>query len=622
MEIPPDPHPPDPQGENAPQGPRDASTTRSNATAQSGQHSFSVGTSTTPTPSQTPGRAVIKDLAAFEAGRAGRAGRTTNPRKRQAGLGADGRPGTADPVYLGTPRSTRFKNLFEDSTPTPSLLTVVKKLYELIDESIRLPRKGAEKITSLGSETAADIKTLAASALDLAEGLVDIPQPRRNLFGNDDEDRCVERALAGTNAFGCQVPDVLEKKLDKITQSLATLQHAMQIDHQRPKDFNFNKPPQTNTTPSYALAASKHAPQTAARAAPTTFRPVIHKKQATTAPAPALTRSQNSITIVQAQPGGLELANLSYPALITKFNAQLALSNIKENATDSKSIQIRSIHRHPSNDLVLYTTSPKQADALRATHQRWLPQTTQHMTLRNPIYPVVVHGIPASFDPNCPDHMEMLIAMNQDTLSPPPQFVKWVSPQAIKRGVSHSSIRLGFSSLEQAKKAVEERIFYGRFNKRTENGRVARARCMNCLQEGHTSNYCKEQVMCPYCSEGHQADKCPSKGLITTSCTACARHMKTANPSLDLKALFAKTPVGLRHSPLDPTCPTRIAGLVEKERRATAQREQQATEAAAQQAATKVTSTTSGTGTIGGENTTPSTIVGNEEANNMDDVQC
>lgn len=205
------------------------------------------------------------------------------------------------------------------------------------------------------------------------------------------------------------------------------------------------------------------------------------------------------------------------------------------------------------------------------------------MTLRNPVYPVVVHGIPTSFNSDCPDHMAMLIAMNPETLSPPPLFFKWISQQTIKRGVSHSSIRLGLSSSDQAKKAVDGMIFYGRFNKKTENGRATKARCMNCLHKGHTSNYCKEKVMCPLCAEEHQADQCSLKGRLTTSCTACARYMKGKDPSLDLKALFAKNPVGLRHSPLDPTCPTRIAKKAELEKQATALRERKAAAKKAQQ---------------------------------------
>lgn len=576
-----------------------------------------------PTPSQTPGgRAVIKDLAAFEAGRAGRASRSSNPRKRQAGSTAEGRTGQSDPMYLGTPQSTRFKNLFEGSTPTPTLREVVKKLYDIIDESIRLPRKVAEKITSLGSETAADIKTLAASALDLAEGLADMPVARRRIFGDDKDAHGVECALAGKNTFGCMVPDIIKSKLDTITKSIATLQHALKVTHQSTRSFNFNQPASNATTPSYALTASKHAPQTTNRTTTTAPKTVPHKKQPPPAPTPANLQSQNSVLIVQTTPGGTELASLSYPAIMSMINVQLALSGIKENPTDPKAIQIRSVHHHPSNNIVLYTKSAKQANALRTTSQRWLPQTTQHMMLRNPILPVVVHGIPTSFNPNCPDHMEMLTAMNQDTLSPPPQFVKWVSPQAIKQGVSHLSIRLGFLSLEQAKKAIEDKIFYGRYNKQTEHGRASKARCMNCLQEGHTSNFCKEQVMCCYCSEEHQADKCPSQGLTTKSCTACARHLKKGNLSLDLKELFSKTPVGLHHSPLDPTCPTRIAGIVEKEKQATLQRAHAPAPSNKQQNPQPPEQAGVESNTTEGGQDSSTMIVGETDNDNMDDVQC
>lgn len=145
---------PAPQGGNAAQNTTGANSTRQDTTGTLGRVHPPTTPSLTQAPSQTPKRAAIKDLAAFEAGRAGRATRSSNPRKQHAGSGPEGRPGPADPSYLRTPQSTRFKNLFEGSTSPPSLLTVVKKLYDLIDKSIGLPRKGAEKITSLGSETA------------------------------------------------------------------------------------------------------------------------------------------------------------------------------------------------------------------------------------------------------------------------------------------------------------------------------------------------------------------------------------------------------------------------------------------------------------------------------------
>lgn len=52
----------------------------------------------------------------------------------------------------------------------PSLFTVVRKLYSFIKDSIRLPQQGVKEI-SLGSKTASNTRTLAASALNISEGM-------------------------------------------------------------------------------------------------------------------------------------------------------------------------------------------------------------------------------------------------------------------------------------------------------------------------------------------------------------------------------------------------------------------------------------------------------------------
>lgn len=102
-------------------------------------------------------------------------------------------------------------------------------------------------------------------------------------------------------------------------------------------------------------------------------------------------------------------------------------------------------------------------------------------------------------------------------------------------------------------------FFFGRYNKKTEFGRKTKPRCMNCLKKGHTSTHCKEDMMCPYSSNAHPADSCELKGNMTSNFTAFARLKKSTNSNLDLKTLFSITPKDLSHSPLDPTCPTRVA---------------------------------------------------------------
>lgn len=87
---------------------------------------------------------------------------------------------------------------------------------------------------------------------------------------------------------------------------------------------------------------------------------------------------------------------------------------------------------------------------------------------------------------------------------------------------------------------------------------------MNCLKDGHTYTHCKEAMMCPYCSGAHPADSCELKGKMTSNCTTCARVKKTKDSNLDLRTLFSTTPKDLSHSPLDPTCPARVAEKLAK----------------------------------------------------------
>lgn len=508
-----------------------------------------VNTPTTPAyPSSTPlsERPTVAGLVEFKAGKA---------RKRQATAAPEDRSRPKDPQYLGTPRSVRFKNLFTGTANTPSLLEVTQKMYELIESAIKFLKKGAEKIT-IGSESAADIKTLAARMLELAEQQDDIPAIRRNPFLSDEEDHRIERALAGANTFGCKVPELVNAKLDKIVKDLAEIKLAAA----KPSSgFSFRTPKSLMTIPSYALAASKHAPRPPSTrpADPTTFRPVLHRKQPPTPPTSLSTT--NNLTLTQADREEPVLTTPSYPTLIALVNAKLAEANVKENPTDAKRIQIRSVHRHPSNDVVLYATTPQQADLLRKQADRWVHLLSPHLKLHEPVHTVVVHGIPATFQPADQQHLDMLMAMNQETLTPAPLFVKCISPNAIQRGVSHSSIRIGFKDASQAKKAVEQQVFFGRYNKKTEYGRKAKPRCMNCLQDGHTSNHCKADPLCPYCAKGHPADQCELKGTRMSNCTACARALKLNQPETHMGELFSTTPANLSHSPLDPTCPTRVA---------------------------------------------------------------
>lgn len=141
------------------------------------------------------------------------------------------------------------------------------------------------------------------------------------------------------------------KKLDQMAKDLADIKKAAT----KTRDvFNFRNPtPASAKTPSYALAASKHAlrPAQANNTSTSAFRPVLHKK--TPPPPPMALKTNNTLTLSQSDKEGSVLTNINYPTLIALINSKLTEANIKEKTSNQKPIQIRSVHRHPSNNVVL-----------------------------------------------------------------------------------------------------------------------------------------------------------------------------------------------------------------------------------------------------------------------------
>lgn len=67
------------------------------------------------------------------------------------------------------------------------------------------------------------------------------------------------------------------------------------------------------------------------------------------------------------------MSTLNYPSLISLINTKNTEANVKEKPTDPKAIQIRSVHQHPLNDMVIYTTTAQQAKLIRKQGGKWIP---------------------------------------------------------------------------------------------------------------------------------------------------------------------------------------------------------------------------------------------------------
>lgn len=254
------------------------------------------------------------------------------------------------------------------------------------------------------------------------------------------------------------------------------------------------------------------------------------------------------------------MSNHTTTAVATHINSLLAVKKITVSRDSTEPIRVRAVHRYPSNDLGLYTGTAAEAETLKARAQEWVPFFSKDLNLKPDFFPIVVHVISTSFNPQNPDHLSDLAAANypllQDVAS-----VKWLNQKAVEEGKAFSSILITLKDKSTAETAVKNSIWHGFRLRRTEHAHRPPPRCMNCSKLGHTATRCPSDPLCPYCALKHHTHSCPKKGLVAMKCTACARQRVALDTTVNLRTVFEDNPSELCHSPLDPSCPARTANL-------------------------------------------------------------
>lgn len=200
------------------------------------------------------------------------------------------------------------------------------------------------------------------------------------------------------------------------------------------------------------------------------------------------------------------------PRILVALNSHLASKQIKTHENNKLCVEVRSVKRHTFNDLILHLESPSHAETLRKSVETWLPSFSPNLTLKPKTHAILVHGIPTTFNPQNPDHLEDLIASNGDRLASL-KSIRWMNTKEVEEEKkNYPSIILFLADREAAQRCVRDQIWY-RFNKkRTEAGKKPPPRCYNCLKAGHTAAACPQKALCPYCGDEHHAHTCTKKG--------------------------------------------------------------------------------------------------------------
>ncbi|KAH9809029.1 hypothetical protein DFH28DRAFT_907019 [Melampsora americana] len=357
----------------------------------------------------------------------------------------------------GTPRCEQMARLVPGCEDDRTLTSLLTRLVEVTNASIQLPAKGRmAKNVSINVDTAADILVLVNAAYDKHQADL----YRKVLFKPAAEPASSTRAAAPlpnpsprpSASFDFQADSIIEK-LDGLTEKFTLLaSNPAVVRNLQPTTAsalgisNQQKAGRTGN-PSYAAAAAKNtAPDGQSQVQSTGPR---------VTPAPRPKRQMaNTITLSQIDRSTAALADLSIIQLIQGFNGAFKTHNLKLEDSSKSTITVKTVQRHPSNDLVLHFKSPAHAEKIRLAEKSWLPGISSTLQMKQDQFTILVHGIPTSFDPLIKSHCEELGASNPDLLQGA-LFVQWLSPK-VKEDPSkrYSTLLIGFPTQAQADKCV------------------------------------------------------------------------------------------------------------------------------------------------------------------------
>ena len=174
--------------------------------------------------------------------------------------------------------------------------------------------------------------------------------------------------------------------------------------------------------------------------------------------------------------------------------------------------------------------SEAKRDFLVETASRWVPQLSVQLSIAKKTYPVLVHGIPTSFDPlNGSDDVHHLISQNDHLIVCPlvlqhTEFLSWT--HAASQCKSWGSLIMYLTDAQITNDCIVHHIAYWSRLLLTVKFTCHPPQCYKCHRFGHLSQSCKASITCGCCAGTHAT--CDCRCPATTECvepTPC-RHIQ------------------------------------------------------------------------------------------------